>query len=255
MEKFHTTQAIRATPEKILTLENGLAIYKAGLVYLREPDVNARYMPEPVFENLTNNLKKDKRLESLPLCCFNENYEQNKELKIISGTHRIKAARSAGLEMVYVLVIEEKLEKSKFIAKQLSHNSLTGVDDEQVLAHLFKEIEDCENKLYAGLNIEQQFNIQKENLEEIICPPDFYNVTIFFAKSDKEKFDDCIKTMLDSNEVIIEDIKCFNEFKKAILNARKSENIRSLSPLIGKMASIINEYYASRKTDKPDKAK
>ena len=43
--------------------------------------------------------------------------------EIISGHHRVRAGRAAGLEWFYVLVDgDEELSRSKIVSKQLSHN-------------------------------------------------------------------------------------------------------------------------------------
>lgn len=74
--------------EKCLELGNGLEIWKVNIEDLKEQDVNARYMKAEMFERLTENIKGDGRLESLPFCALTD-----KGIEIVSGHHRIRAVR------------------------------------------------------------------------------------------------------------------------------------------------------------------
>ena len=60
---------------------------------------NARYMKAEQFQNLVENVKKDGNLSSLPLCYR----EKDGKLRVLSGNHRVMAARQAGVEQVLVL--------------------------------------------------------------------------------------------------------------------------------------------------------
>ena len=137
--------------ERVLDLGNGMSIWKVHLDALREQDKNARVMPLEKFERLTANIGGDKRLESLPLVTPKKNQADNPEFLIISGHHRIRAARSAQMEFIYVLSIDEELTHSQIRAKQLAHNALAGYDNPEVLAELYNEIDDVSEKLASGV--------------------------------------------------------------------------------------------------------
>lgn len=108
--------------------------------------VNARYMSQQTLERLVSNVKRDRRLESLPLV-----YKDGGEYKIISGHHRVLAAQKAGLANIMVLVTNPESE-DEVRAKQLSHNALVGLDDEFTLKKIFDSIKDLELKLYSGVD-------------------------------------------------------------------------------------------------------
>ena len=81
-------------------------------------------MRKAVFEQLTENIRRDGYLSSVPLCQELE----GGDLEVLSGNHRVQAAIAAGVEQILVIVIPENASPRK-IAIQLSHNSLTGEDD------------------------------------------------------------------------------------------------------------------------------
>src|SRR5438094_10157750 len=119
-------------------------LWKCNPSTLREQYVNARSMPKAMFERLAQDIARDKRLESLPLCAKTE-----RGLEIISGHHRVRAATAASLSEMFVLVDVTGLSRSQIAAKQLAHNAIEGEDNEQLLAESYRQIEDAEAKLEA----------------------------------------------------------------------------------------------------------
>lgn len=73
----------------------GLLIVKVQLDRVVEQDVNARIMKNEMQDQLTANIAKRGQLESLPLLA-----EIGNKIKIISGHHRIKSARQAGMKEI-----------------------------------------------------------------------------------------------------------------------------------------------------------
>src|ERR1035437_718535 len=96
---------------KLIDLEAGLSIWKIGLDRLREMDKNARVLEVQKFKSLQETIGKDKRLEQLPLVVPKD--DTHNEFLIISGHHRTRAARMAGLKYVFCLVDESGLSMDK----------------------------------------------------------------------------------------------------------------------------------------------
>lgn len=94
--------------EKMLDIGNGLKIAKVNIEELREHDLNARSMNSAMFERLTANIKKDNRLESLPFVAETEN-----GIEIVSGHHRVRACRSAGITEIFVILDDTGLDRNK----------------------------------------------------------------------------------------------------------------------------------------------
>src|SRR5436309_14797086 len=143
-------------PLRILELGNGLELWKVHPSTLREQDVNARSMPKAMFERLSQTIARDKRLESLPLYAKTE-----RGLDIIPGHHRVRAATSASISEMFVLVDVTGLSRSQIAAKQLADNAIEGQDNEQLLAEIYRLIEDAESKLEAFIDQTQDMELLK----------------------------------------------------------------------------------------------
>ena len=109
--------------ELVLELGQGLEIRRVKLDDLIEQDINARYMPPKMFERMASTIKRDIRLESLPFCALTD-----KGIEVVSGHHRTRAGRTAGLEEIHVIVDATGLTRDQIKAKQLAHNSISGLD-------------------------------------------------------------------------------------------------------------------------------
>lgn len=146
-------QEIQINLESLNNKLSELLPYKLHLSKAEEIDFlekNARYMTKEQFSSLTNNIKHDGGMTSLPLC-----YRQKSgKLLVLSGNHRIKAAIEAGFPEFLVLLIDKPLTRDEQIAIQLSHNSLQGQDDEQILKELWQEINTLSSSVYSGLSSE-----------------------------------------------------------------------------------------------------
>ena len=121
---------------------------------------NARILKKDVFQQLTANIGRDKRLSSVPLC----HRLSDGRLEVLSGNHRVQASVEAGIERILVMIIEEDLTRSQAVAIQLSHNALVGEDDPALLAELWAEIEDIAAKTYAGLSSDVVEKLDKIDL-------------------------------------------------------------------------------------------
>jgi hypothetical protein len=140
-------EALKVLNEKL----SGMFPYQLELAApgkLKLLEKNARYMRAEQFQNLVENIKKDGNLSSLPLCYR----EKDGKLRVLSGNHRITAARQAGVEQVLVMVVAEEKDADERLAIQLSHNAIAGQDDLVILKELWESIKDVQSRVYAGLD-------------------------------------------------------------------------------------------------------
>ena len=93
---------------------------------------NARYMESNEYERLVENIKRDGKLTSVPF----GHIDENGDIEVLSGNHRVMASIDAGLDEIEIMLCKEKLTKDQCLAIQLSHNSITGKDDEEILKQL-----------------------------------------------------------------------------------------------------------------------
>jgi hypothetical protein len=126
-----------------LVLTDGLFLYYARVDECIEQELNPRAMPQAMFDQLVSNIEGVKGLESTPLCV-----QTGRGLEIISGHHRLRAARTAQLEHVLVLVYEG-LASDRIFSKQLAHNTISGVDDPQMVKRVWERITDLQARFEA----------------------------------------------------------------------------------------------------------
>jgi hypothetical protein len=108
-------------------------------------DKNARYMPADQYRRLVDNIKRDGALTSVPFAV-----KRGERFLVLSGNHRVQAARDAGLKEILVLYTDRTLSRSEELGIQLSHNQIVGQDDMTILRELYAEIDELAMKEYSG---------------------------------------------------------------------------------------------------------
>lgn len=230
--------------EKVFDLGNGLSIWKAPLEAMREQDLNARVMDQPKFKKLVEQIKRDQRLETLPLVALKVGKSGRKELSIISGHHRTRAARAAGLVDIYVMAFTDELKDDFVRAKQLAHNSIQGKDDTQKLKEIYDLIGDVEAKIQAAIDdIDLATKYECAGFKNITLPIDFEMVNLVFLPHQKAQFDDVMKllTAESGEDVKVVDLESFAKFKAACRTVAKVENIRNVTTIMDRMCEIVME--------------
>lgn len=195
---------------------------------------NARILKKDTFRQLTENIRQDGRLSSMPLCRrFGE--EEGKDagkLEVLSGNHRVQASIQAGIPQILVMVIEEDLTRAQQIAIQLSHNSLVGEDDPALLAELWASIEDIEAKLYAGLSSDEVERLEKINLVSFTTPQVFSrSFTFAFVEEEGQRLEKIIESLeeLPAKEIHLAPMHDFDRFYALLEQTKKKCNVRNTS--------------------------
>ncbi|MGA2976365.1 MAG: ParB/RepB/Spo0J family partition protein [Spirochaetia bacterium] len=205
-------------------------------------DMNARYMTQDTMDALVSNLKKDGRLESVPLV-----FRSPKgAIEIISGHHRIEAAKKAGIEKVLVMVTRVR-SKDEAIAKQLSHNAIVGKDDQFTLQKLFDMIGEVDLKMYAGLG-DTLKDIGIESLS--YTPKMFSEFTIFMTEEEVEHYDEIAKRLEEAafrpnTHVRVVRLEDENRFRDLMAKVKTRENIKSNAVAFNRLVGIVEEWLNS----------
>jgi hypothetical protein len=184
-------------------------------------------------------MKRDDRLESLPFVAKSDDGVQ-----IISGHHRVRAARMAGLQEIYVMADTRELSRSQVVSKQLAHNSLQGQDDNSILASLFDEMESIEDKLESGIDPRMLELLNMEPVPIQSVGVDFQTRIISFAflPSKFEDFEElCKRINKDTETVGVIDIETFEKFRDTISRVSNIEDIRSIGSIISRMVDLTND--------------
>ena len=226
--------------EIIYDMGGGLVIAKVGIDKVKEQDINARIMKNEMQDQLTANIAKRGQLESLPFLV-----EKDGKLEIISGHHRVKSARAAGLKEIIVIIDVSGLTRSQIAAKQLAHNAISGFDDESTLREIVKMITDVDDMIesFVGKDILEE---PLEQYEKMLSPAvqfDFKNVTFTFLPHQVRDMEALIKSLeVASPEIIgVAPYEQCKTFVETLSKYQKFEDIRNVGAAIHSMIETVNE--------------
>jgi ParB-like nuclease domain len=222
-------------------LGQGLWLETVTIADLKEQDVNAHVMAPAMFERLVENIRRAGRLESTPYCAQPNG---TGAVEVVSGHHRIRAARKAGLTDVVVLIDRNDLTRSQIIAKQLAHNALVGHDDNDLLRQLVAQLSSVDDLLESGLG------------EDFVPTPEKFKVTLFtphadykwktatftFLSHQLEKFEELAKSLKsDAKTVCVGCESQFEPFVKAVAAFGRERNIVSAATAIAVLTDLATE--------------
>lgn len=144
-----------------------------------EAEMNANEMTGEDFSALCDNIEKS-GLSSVP-CCYKK---QNGRFVMISGHHRLRACKKLRYTKIGILYCnEEELTKDEIIAIQLSHNSLHGEDNKNILKKLFEQIQTIEFKKFAHINIDEISSINTDGINIYALKENFVFTVILYPNS------------------------------------------------------------------------
>lgn len=221
--------------EKI-QLEKGLELWQIGVEELKEQNVNARAMPGPMFQRLTETIKRDARLESFPFCALTD-----KGIEIVSGHHRVRASRAAGVTTVWAIVDTTGLTKSQIKAKQLAHNAISGKDDPAMLAEIFHGMDDISDIQESFIFDADMAKLDKVKLNEITADLEPRTVYLMFVPSYYDKWEYLARTIPPAiDQVAVVDAALEEKFRGALKTIGKAFNIKATTPIVCKMIDMVN---------------
>lgn len=203
---------------------------------------NARYMAKPMFDQLTQNIRKDGQVESVPLV---HTLKESGKMEIISGNHRVQAAIEAGINQIVVLAFPHELERGMKLAKQLSHNALAGQADQQLLVSLWSEIDDIEQKLYAGLDSVQLGELTKVNFsgfgpEQIATT----QIALWFVPEEVEQFErlmEHMEALVNKDTIYLVPLSHYDRLFKLLVEKKKTSNIKNVSVAFMELVSQLEK--------------
>ena len=235
--------------ELVAELGGNLAIYKVRPDEIREQDINARVMPPEMFDRLTETIKRDGRLESLPFAVK----RQDDLFELISGHHRVRASRSAALDFIYVIADSRELSRSEVVAKQVAHNRINGTDDPDTLRVLFEDITRVED-LFESYLSEDEFDDVKQletvDLTNIAVDFPWKVISFVFLPKQLEQFEQCAQWVDRKSELVgVCDAAIFERFCNAAMDLGRYENIKSVGAIVARMTEIAYDYLKEHGAD------
>lgn len=224
----------------IVELGDGIQLQKAEINTLLEQDVNAQAMPKPMFDRLAATIERDQRLEQLPFCALTE-----KGIEIVSGHHRVRAARVAGMTEVYVLVDTTGLTRDQIAAKQLAHNSIHGESNADLVAKIFKSIGDVNARLESFIDpAKLGMKVEPISIPNIDLGLKYRAAMIMFLPYEAETFSKAVELatkMLtpDIQDVYMSELKLLEQFKAIMDRTSKAYGVRALGTILARMMEIV----------------
>jgi hypothetical protein len=201
-------------------------------------DKNARYMKAEQFQALVENVRKDGNLSSLPLCYR----EDDGSLLVLSGNHRILAARQAGLEQLLVMVVADKKTADEKLGIQLSHNAIAGQDDLVILKELWESIGNVQAKLYAGLDSDTVKALEGIQFSAISEQRLKYKMANFvFLPEEIEGLDELLKAIavvFTADVVYLANLNTYDAFFKIIVEIKKRCQIKNSAAAFLKLVEL-----------------
>lgn len=198
---------------------------------LREQDINAQIMDPRQEERLATNIKARGQLESLPYC-----YRPNDEGPrwIISGHHRVRGARQAGVKPIPILLDTLPMTRSEVRAKQIAHNAIVGQSDPDILRHMLAEIDDPDHLLATGLD--EGFLSEAIPSPALITPAiamEWRAVALAFLPAQLTDFKALIDALDGSQEVLgAAPLASYPAFAEAVGKFARIKDIRNMSTAV-----------------------
>lgn len=219
-------------------LGTGLYVADVPINCLREQDINARIMDDGVFKQLVSNIKKRGTLESLPFCAVT-----GKGVEIISGHHRVKAAREAGVKLIAVLLDISGLNRSQIAAKQLAHNAISGIDDQNTLKEIAKLITDVDDMLESAID-RDIFKEQRAEIERLATPAveiDWKTVQFTFLPHQVKDLEKLVEKTAEADIEGVASIEQFAPFVEALEKTKKFEDVKAVGTAVYMMTKATLE--------------
>lgn len=219
---------------------SGLLIVKIPLNVVVEQDVNARIMKNEMQDQLTANIAKRGQLESLPYLT-----EDGNKVRIISGHHRIKSARQAGIKEIYAILDVSGLTRSQEAAKQLAHNAISGFDDQSTLKEIVKMISDVDDMLesYVGKDILAEPMAEFDKLISPAVQFDFRTLVFAFLPHQLQNLELLVKELEKAGPEIVgvAEYEQGKRFVETLSKYQQFQDVRNLGAAISSMIEAANE--------------
>ncbi|MDX2813413.1 ParB/RepB/Spo0J family partition protein [Streptomyces sp. PA03-5A] len=241
-------------PQDVMQIGEDLYIKWVDVTSLREQDINAQVMQPRHFERLTGNIRKRGALESLP---YGHQPGLTGPIEVISGHHRSRAARAAGLPRIPVIVDARRMRRSEVIAKQIAHNELHGNPDKDVLATLVAMIDNVDDLIATGLDESQLPTVEPDDTKLAIPHGEFdwRACTLMFLPHQMEDFKAAITAIASGTDVVgVASVDQFEEFASAVYAFGRCKEVRNFTTMVALLTDIARREVAQAAEEAAERA-
>lgn len=226
-------------------------IEEVEISQIRLIEKNARYMEQSDFRALVENIKRDGELSSVPFCV---KYADG-HFTVVSGNHRVEAARMAGLTIIPVMyVLEQETSNDEIRAKQLSHNSISGKDDPEIIKQLLDEIRDVAFKEYAHISNEILDAVKDIDYTVEMPNNEVVPVTLMFVDTSKASFDRILEelenyTPRELENTILMDMDYMKRLNEVTAKVSSKYKIKAQALSLCKMVELVDNMLNGREEE------
>jgi hypothetical protein len=205
-------------------------------------------MSEQAMLQLVRTIKKTNRLESMPLAALKDGV-----LELISGHHRVRAARKAGLNEIWVMVDVTGLDRDYILAKQLAHNQIQGEDNESIVAKIFAEIAAADARLEAFVepdlgDLDVDVRLTSRELDVTFQTR---VVSLMFLDAQAALFKGALERLMgEETDVYVATREEYDLLIDAVGQVSAAYEIHSTPTIFAKMSEIVLEHLAQRAEEK-----
>lgn len=230
-----------------MVLPGGLRLAYLAIDDLTEQEVNPQSMPQKMFDQLIENVKSAGALESLPLCV-----KQADGIHIISGHHRVRAARATGFKHILALLYEN-LSTSSVKAKQLAHNTIFGKSDPELMKRVWEQITEVSAQFEAYVDPRLFKDIPqavKFKPVDVDMQARAKTVVIVFLPIQKLDFDAAVEAIMPKGQVdtvYLANREVFDGWRQALTQVREDMEIVSVPVAVAEMARLAVKQLQSEK--------
>lgn len=218
--------------------------FKLAVISMQDAELlekNARYMTSDQFQTLVANIKRDGGLSSVPFC-----YLEGGKYRVLSGNHRVMAAKEAGLESILVMYTDRPLTRQEQVAVQLSHNAIEGMDDPIILKELWAEIDDVELKFYSGLDDKLLAQLDKVTIEPLAeVNLDYRAASFVFLPNEFDRLQSILQealSMVTGQDVFLGRIEEFSRALDALEKVDASYNIHNSATALMIVLDVFEQH-------------
>lgn len=202
------------------------------------------------LRRLTDNLRRDGELTSYPLIYkpdpdLNPDFfaQSQGEYVILSGNHRVEAAREAGITRTNAIVIKSRLTDERLRAIQLSHNSINGQDDPSILLNLYESLS-LDEKLYSGLT-DDDFDIEPIDVSGLgIGTVKYTELSLTFLPEELNEVNawlDSIEKQARKSPTLIARYADFDDFFNTVIRVKSQLKVYNSAIAFANMVMLANE--------------
>ncbi|MGY3199730.1 ParB N-terminal domain-containing protein [Streptomyces sp. TE5632] len=225
-------------PQDTMQIGEDLYIKWVDVTSLREQDINAQVMQPRHFERLAGNIRKRGMVESLPYC---HQPGGTGPIEVVSGHHRSRAARAAGLQRIPAIIDTRTMRRSEVIAKQIAHNELHGDPDKDVLAQLVAMIDNVDDLIATGLDEEHLPTVEPDDTKLAIPHGEFdwRAATLMFLPHQMEDFKEACTAIASGTDLVgVAPAEVFEEFASAVYAFGRCKDVRNFTTMIALLTDI-----------------